>query len=162
MKQSSHYRKIRSTATPAELAHVLRDLHHQDRAALIYQWNQLYGTAPPRGISQALMIRAIAYRMQEEALGKLKLTTQRQLTKAYSDAATEQTNVQLPKTVKPGTRLLREWHGVTHEVIVMQSGVQWDGKHYRSLSEVARLITGTRWSGPLFFGLKKAVRKRAI
>jgi hypothetical protein len=57
--------------------------------------------------------------------------------------------------MKPGTRLLREWHGVTYEVIIMEGGVQCHGKPYRSLSEVARAITGTRWSGPLFFGLKK-------
>ncbi|GAC1345600.1 MAG: hypothetical protein NVSMB18_25630 [Acetobacteraceae bacterium] len=57
--------------------------------------------------------------------------------------------------IKPGTRLLRTWQGTTHEVLIGSSGVTYRGQHYRSLSEVARLITGQRWSGPLFFGLKR-------
>ena len=63
----------------------------------------------------------------------------------------------MPATsVKPGTRLLREWHGVTYEVTVTEDGVLFKGKKYQSLSEVARIITGTKWSGPLFFGLRKS------
>jgi hypothetical protein len=97
-------------------------------------------------------MHGIAYRMQEKILGGLKPVTRRFLEK-FDNTSQQQ---RLPVvSIKPGTRLLREWHGVTYEVTIMGDGVECNGKHYRSLSEVARAITGTRWSGPLFFGLKK-------
>jgi len=96
-------------------------------------------------------MHAIACRMQEQILGGLKPATRRFLEKAAEDNVSRQLMI----SIKPGTRLLREWHGVTYEVIVMEDGVQCNGKRYRSLSEAARAITGARWSGPLFFGLKK-------
>ncbi len=109
---------------------------------------------PPVGSQNKFLMHAISYRMQEQALGGLKPATRRFLEKAAQDNASRQQI--LPSiNIKPGTRLLREWHGVTYEVVIMEEGVQCNGKHYRSLSEVARAITGARWSGPLFFGLKK-------
>jgi hypothetical protein len=99
-------------------------------------------------------MHAIAHRMQEQELGGLKPATRRFLEKTAEDHAPRQQMLPVIH-MKPGTRLLREWHGVTYEVIIMEGGVQCHGKPYRSLSEVARAITGTRWSGPLFFGLKK-------
>lgn len=122
------------------------------RAELIESWESIYGSAPPCNISRSLMLRALAYRMQERASGGLKPATRRQLQKL---AEGNSINVQPVAQVKPGTRLLREWHGVTHEVLVGEDGVQYRGHHYRSLSQVAQVITGARWSGPLFFGLKK-------
>ena len=101
------------------------------------------------------LLYAVAHRMQEKALGGLKPATRRFLEKAAqnNDASKQQL---LPAiSIKPGTRMLREWHGVTYEVIILESSVMCNGKNYRSLSEVAHAITGTRWSGPLFFGLKK-------
>jgi hypothetical protein len=92
--------------------------------------------------------------MQEQALGGLKPATRRFLEKTAEGNASKQHIVPFI-SIKPGTRLLREWHGVTYEVVIKEDGVQCNGKHYRSLSEVARTITGARWSGPLFFGLKK-------
>ena len=99
-------------------------------------------------------MHAIAYRMQEQELGGLKPAARRFLEKAAEDNVSGH-QISSITNIKPGTRLLREWHGVTYEVIIMEDGVQCNGKRYRSLSEVARAITGTRWSGPLFFGLKK-------
>ena len=91
----------------------------------------------------------------KKALGEMKPGIRRMLKQTSEDGAYKR-KVSMPgASLKTGTRLLREWHCVTHEVILTEDGVQFQGKRYRSLSEVARIITGTRWSGPLFFGLKK-------
>jgi hypothetical protein len=136
------------------LANELAGLPALDRIALIEKWQTLYGTEPPGRVRNNFLMHAIAHRMQEQILGGLKPVTRRFLEKATEDNAPRQQMFPVI-SMKPGTRLLREWHGVTYEVIIMENGVQCNGKRYRSLSEVARAITGTRWSGPLFFGLKK-------
>jgi len=125
-----------------------------DRKELVEKWQLLYGTEPPVGSQNKFLLHAIAYRMQEKALGGLKPATRRFLEKAAQDNAFQQ-QILPAVSIKPGTRLLREWHGVTYEVIILESSVLCNGKHYHSLSEVARAITGAHWSGPLFFGLKK-------
>ncbi len=138
------------------LASELAGLPGLDRTGLVEQWRNLYGTEPPAYISRSLLIRAIAYRLQENALGGLKPSTRRFLAQVAENAFAGRQPPISPSTIKPGTRLLREWHGVTHEVIVREDSVTYAGKNYRSLSEVARTITGARWSGPRFFGLKGA------
>lgn len=137
------------------LARELAGLPHLDRWELLERWRVLYGTAPPSHISRPILVRAIAYRMQEQVFGGLKPATRRLLQRVAEEirAGKPITSVQSP-TLKPGTRLLREWNRTTHEVIVLEDGVLFRGKHHRSLSEVARLITGSRWSGPRFFGLR--------
>jgi len=115
----------------------------------------LYGTEAPRRISRDLLIRALAYRIQEKALGGLKPSTRRLLTKVAADASARRPIQVAPEpSLKPGTVLLREWHGTEHQVIVREDGIVFNGKQYKSLSQVAYRITGTKWSGPLFFGLK--------
>jgi hypothetical protein len=139
----------------AERLAELADLPALDRRELVEKWRSLYGTEPPVGVRNNFLMHGIAHRMQEKALGGLKPATRRFLEKAAqdNDASKQQS---LPAiSIKPGTRLLREWHGITYEVIILESSVMCNGKNYRSLSEVARAITGTRWSGPLFFGMKK-------
>ena len=145
----------RRNANRDSLASDLARLPHLARAVLVEQWRSYYNTEPPAKISNQLLVRALAYRMQELALGGLKPATQRFLMKTAEDASLGQPTGMPPQAIKPGTRLLREWHGVTHEVLVTESGVLFQSKLYRSLSEVARVITGVRWSGPLFFGLRK-------
>ena len=86
---------------------------------------------------------------------RLKPGTRRRLARAAEDLAAGKAPSVPKSAIKPGTRLLREWQGVMHEVIVLEDGVQYRGRTWRSLSAVAREITGTRWSGPLFFGLRK-------
>ena len=138
-----------------KLANELTNLPSLDRKALTEKWRSLYGTEPSAGSQNIFLLRAIAHRMQEQALGGLKPSIRRFLEKAGDDdnPSSQQT---LPVTiVKPGTRLLREWHGVTYEVIILENSVMCNGKHYRSLSEVASFITGARWSGPLFFGTEE-------
>ena len=144
-------RRIKSS-----LADDLARLPSLDRAALTAAWQEAYSAEPPRNISQPLMLRALAYRMQAKSLGGLKPSTQRYLIKIAEDG--NAARAVMPVTqVKPGTRLLREWHGVSHEVTVLDDGVYYRGQCYRSLSQVAQVITGAKWSGPLFFGLKKEV-----
>lgn len=138
------------------LASELACLSHLDRPALVKRWQQVCECEPPVNISRSLLLQALAYRMQEQALGGLKPATKRLLQKITEEHAAGR-QVAIPAhTIRPGTRLLREWHGITYEVSVTEDGVQFQGKRYRSLSEVAHTITGVKWSGPLFFGLKKA------
>jgi len=98
---------------------------------------------------------AVAYGMQELALGGLRAAPQRQLRQfAQQLKANAEVRIRPGPELKPGTRLLREWRGRTYEVLVLEAGFLCQGTCYRSLSALARKITGTAWSGPLFFGLK--------
>jgi hypothetical protein len=118
------------------------------------QWRSLYGSEPPLRVSRELLIRAVAYRIQEKALGGLKESTRRLPLRLARDARDGRPLKLSPcAPTSAGTLLMREWQGITHEVRVLDRGVLYKRRRYRSLSEVARLITGSRWSGPLFFGL---------
>jgi len=136
------------------LAEELAALPNMPLDHLKRRWRDFYGSSPPSRLGRALMIRAIAYRLQEQTFGGLRPVTRRQLARAAEELGAGRVPSVPPATIKPGTRLLREWQGVTHEVIVLEDAVQYRGETWASLSAVAREITGTRWSGPLFFGLK--------
>jgi len=136
------------------LAAELASLPRLDRGELLDRWRILYGCRAPSHISRPILIRAIAYRMQERVFGGLKPATRRLLQRVAEEARAGGRITAAPRVLKPGTRLLREWQGVTHEVIVLEDGVLFRSKRHRSLSEVARAITGSRWSGPRFFGLR--------
>jgi len=118
-------------------------------------WRRLYKTDAPRHLSRELLVRAAAYGLQELARGGLRAGPRRELLRIARElqqtgAATTRIRRELP----PGTRLVREWRGRTYDVRVLDDGFCWQGTRYRSLSAIARKITGTAWSGPLFFGLK--------
>src|SRR5262245_55706481 len=120
------------------------------------EWRVLYKTDASPHLSRELLIRAVAYRMQEVALGGLPPDPQRQLRQiAMAVRQTGEAMKYFRPQLKPGTRLMREWQGRTYEVVVRDDGFSWQGVHYRSLSAIARKITGTAWSGRLFFGLKQ-------
>jgi len=108
------------------------------------------------------MVKAIAYKLQENAFAGLQPATRRLLNKlaeeAKSASSRKSAKVTARRTVAAGSVLLREWHGVSHRVTVLDDGVVFNHQRYRSLSAVAREITGTRWSGPLFFGLRSGPR----
>jgi hypothetical protein len=150
-------------ADPAGFASELASLPALERPDLVKRWRSLYGTEPPTKISRPILIQAIAYRMQEKALGGLRPFTLRALARAAEEIASGQPVAVAPARIRlrAGTRLLREWQGVTYEAIILEDGVLFRGERYRSLSEVARAITGSRWSGPLFFGLKVANKEPA-
>ena len=119
------------------------------------QWRILYKTEASPHLSRELLVRAVAYRMQEVALGGLRSGRQRQLHQiAQEFKETGETRLRARPELKPGTRLVREWQGRTYDVLVLNDGFSWQDTHHRSLSAIARKITGTAWSGPLFFGLK--------
>ena len=130
-----------------------------DLEALKERWVDLYRLPPPRHISRELLMQAIAYRVQVTAHGGLSRSMQARLRGTKRGAGSRDTRT-LPKPsvqhrFKPGTRLIREWQGKVHEVTVGDDGsFVHQGVAHASLSSVARAITGTRWSGPAFFGLK--------
>ena len=120
------------------------------------QWRALYKSEASPHLSRELLLRAVAYRMQEIALGGLRPEHQRQLRQfAQQFKETGEIRRRARLELKSGTRLVREWQGRTYEVLVLDDGFWWQSTHYCSLSAVARKITGTPWSGPLFFGLKQ-------
>ncbi len=141
----------RSMQTKDGLASELAALTSLDRHHLLKRWRSLYGVDAPAKISQQLLVRAIAYKLQEKVLGNLKPATRKYLASASQGSAC---SLRPSPAIKPGARLIREWHGCIHEVVITDTGVQYSGKVYGSLSEVARIITGVKWSGPAFFGLK--------
>jgi len=119
------------------------------------RWKTLYGKEPSGGICRSFLIRAIAYRLQEKAFGGLKPSTRRLLARVAKETAAGSSPKRPPiRKAKTGTILVREWQGAAHRVTMLREGVSFNGKLYRSLSEVAREITGSRWSGPRFFGLR--------
>jgi hypothetical protein len=119
------------------------------------EWRRLYRAEPPR-LSRDIMMRAIAYRLQEIAHGGLSRITQRRLTTLGHELETAGRIAPPPgPRIKPGARLIREWHGRTHTVCVTETGFEFEGKTYRSLTKIAFNITGAQWSGPRFFGLTK-------
>ncbi len=119
------------------------------RADLVERWVGLHGSPPIKTMTGGLLARGIAYEIQVRQLGGLTPAEK----KALGALAHGRSNPN-PVALKTGTRLYRSWRGVTQEVLVLESGYSWRDKSYASLSEVARAITGTRWSGPRFFGLQ--------
>ena len=144
------------------LREALARLPAASRADLQAEWRRLYRTEPPARLGRELLIAALGYRLQEAALGGLRPESQRRL-RAIAEQVSrgEETALSAAPRLKPGTRLLREWQGKTHEVLVGEGGFIWRQQHYRSLSQIARAITGTSWSGPVFFGLKPRAVARA-
>ena len=144
-------------AEPDELSDELASLPALGSERLKKRWRILYGTEPPPRISEDLPRRAIAYRLQERAFGGLKPSTRRLLQRVAEDARPRSSSATPTRKLSAGAVLIREWQGTSHQVMVLEDGVLFRGKRHRSLSEVARKITGNRWSGPLFFGLKAPV-----
>ena len=142
----------------------LSALAGMDAAALDRRWRQLFGAAPPPGLPPAQRARVIAYRLQAIAYGDLDRDTARALDRlAQARGQSGQGGDAMPTSVlpvpdrrghTPGVTLSREWAGVMHTVQVLEAGYAWNGAIYDSLSRVAQLITGTKWNGPRFFGLR--------
>ena len=129
------------------------------------EWRRLHRMAPPMRLSRDLTLRGIAYRLQERAHGGLSRSTLARLAQSAEPACGTGLAVTGERGAfvmpKPGTRLIREWRGVTHAVLVHADGYEWQGEKHRSLSLIARAITGAHWSGPRFFGLRRARVQKA-
>ena len=138
---------------PSDLTDQLTALQTMGRAELSDRWLDHYGHAPPPKTAHSLLVMAVAYKIQEATRGGLKSSTTRRLKQLTTGAAVSSSAASL----KPGTVLVREWHGTTHSLTVLDKGVLMNGKTYRSLTEVARLISGVHQSGHNFFGLKSKI-----
>src|SRR6267378_2835689 len=126
-------------------------------ADLRKRYRDLFRTEPPKAFGPDLLRRSIAQRIQEKAYGGLSASTRRLLDQLVRAAmAKPNGRLELPRRIKPGSELVRTWKGKTYRVMVMADGFAHDGKTFASLSEIASEITGTRWNGPRFFGLRSA------
>lgn len=146
------------------LAIELQEFSELDRELLLEKWRSGLKEPAPVHLRRQILLPLFLYKLQEKAYGGLKTETKRRLrklAKSFDTDSRDTTPVGLagPLQIKPGTRLIRQWQGKTHHVVVSEQGFEYSGQHYKSLSHIARSITGTRWSGPLFFGLKKNTRK---
>lgn len=130
----------------------LSDLEDMDRTALLAAWSTLLDGPVPKNLSQPLMRSFLAFEIQARRMGGLPKGFAKDLSRQVQSAPGQRG---ARATLPAGGKLLREWNGVTHEVIVTEAGYEWRGQSYRSLSAIARAITGARWSGPRFFGLKE-------
>lgn len=127
-------------------------LERMTPSALRAEWGRMIGEPPPPFLGFALMVRALAARLQEAEAGKLTKAELRQLG-ALGRKDERRKFGRVPSETKPGTWLSRTWRGEVHEVIVLENGCEYRGARFGSLSAVARHITGAKWSGPRFFGL---------
>lgn len=139
-----------------DVADAIRRLSDLNAWDLRNEWQRLHRMPPPMRISRDLLIRGIAYKLQERAYGGLSKPMLRRLAELGNKTSSPSEALRQPTVVlKPGTRLVREWDGETHTVEVLEGQFRWRGRPYRSLSMIAKEITGAHWSGPRFFGLRK-------
>jgi hypothetical protein len=139
----------------------IADLERRSLAELQDRWRQLCGTEPPR-YNRESMVKRLAYRLQELAHGGLRQDAREQMNQLLDDAGYNEIGGLRAGTRPPahreqpvvGTRLVREWDGRRYEVTVVPGGFEFEGRRYRSLSAIAKTITGTHWNGPAFFGLR--------
>lgn len=127
------------------------DLEAMDRGGLLGLWQNCFGRPAPKGMSLTFLRRFLAFDLQARSQGGLPAPLLAKLGRIEAGQDRTATPV-----LKSGGRLLREWNGVTHVIDATPEGYLWQGQHHRSLSAIARAITGAQWSGPRFFGLKPA------
>jgi len=118
------------------------------------RWRAQFKSEPPKAFGPDLLRRSIAHRIQEDAYGGLDRATARLLQQLKTQMRTTPGKIVLPRRIKAGAVLVRKWKGHSHRVTVLDEGFAYEGKTYDSLSVIARQITGTRWNGPRFFGLR--------
>ncbi|MEO1028472.1 MAG: DUF2924 domain-containing protein [Pseudomonadota bacterium] len=127
---------------------VEQELKSLSREALKARWFEVLGTTPAPRLSSGMMVRILTCELQWKASGQPRTAIRRRL-----DKVVDQTPDAKPKA-QTGVRLVREWHGEEHIVDVTAHGYHWNGSNWKSLSAIAKEITGTKWSGPRFFGVK--------
>lgn len=130
-------------------------------AALQLSWRAVFGRAAPAHLSKTLLLRLLAYRLQAQAYGDLSPATRKLLDGLATEAPSSDGDAAVPLPgqgqLMPGTVLIREHDGQQHHVMVVEGGFVWNGTTYESLSKIAFAITGTKWNGPRFFGLREKV-----
>jgi hypothetical protein len=126
------------------------------------RYRELFRADPPKAFGPDLLRRSIAHTIQEKAFGGLLPSTRRLLDQMVKAAAVKPNGrLELPQRIKPGSELVRTWQRKTYRVVVLADGFSYGGKTYNSLSEIAFAITGTKWNGPRFFGLRSAASQEA-
>jgi len=145
-------------STADTVAGRLQALEQMDYATLRREWRRLYRAQPPNRVARDLLMLGVGWKIQEQAYGGFSAATKRRLADL---AKTMKRDGDVTRNrvarLKPGAKLVREWHGEAHTVIVVEDGFEWKGRHWRSLSVIAHEITGVHWSGPRFFGLNGKV-----
>ena len=140
---------------PDSVAERLSSLPALEKDALRQLWSELLHAPPSQKLRRDFMIPILSYCLQEEAFGSISVSTRKRLKQlAHKFATSQNSTFDAHPHLRPGTRLVRQWANRIHVVNVESAGYEYQGTRYRSLSQIARLITGTRWSGPLFFGIK--------
>ncbi len=157
----------RTSADTPSMENEIARLRDLDISGLQARWRSVTGRSAPPRLPKHLLFRTLAYRLQANAFGDLDKATVRYLdTLGRGGGSPKVTSEPLAllgeAAVPPGTLLMREWNGAQHRVMALDEGFAWNGSTYRSLSQVARAITGTRWSGPRFFGTGKAGSREAV
>ncbi len=130
-----------------EVSILILEIEALDRASCLDRWRQAFGRSPPKYLSPQFMKRVLIWETQNRALGGVSVKTKQRLKQIAARKG-------LPTTAKPGSHLVREWNGRTYQVEVIDGGYVMDGKTWRSLSAIAKHITGAHWSGPRFFGVQ--------
>ena len=154
MSAMSRDESAKCSDTAADLASKLAALPEMATVDLRAEWRRLHRALPPQRIGRRLLELGVAWKLQERAYGGFSAAMKRRLAD-LGKTMDENGDLAKPRTVKlkPGMKLVREWRGQTHDVLVLGDGFQWRGQRWRSLSAIAREISGTHWSGPRFFGL---------
>jgi hypothetical protein len=143
----------------ARILEQISDLPKLDKPQLLVIWSENFRHPPPSTLRKELMVPILAFRIQEREMGGLSNGARRRLSEiAKSLRSEEGSRPEAESELDNGTRLIRLWKGEAHEVRVLASGFEYRGKTFGSLSKIAREITGTRWSGPLFFGMRNKQR----
>jgi len=148
----------RRTVDPLHVADEVAGLGDLCLADLRQRWEALFGISPPKSLRRDFLIRACAYRIQVKAFGGLSAATKRRLHAIAEGLRDGRPVAAPPPRIKPGTRFIRSWGGKVHTVTALDRGFGYGGQRYRSLSAIAREITGTSWNGHAFFGLRRKVR----
>jgi hypothetical protein len=138
----------------AEIAAKITKLPDLSKAELRSLWRANFGETAPVNLRKELMVPVLAYRIQEKMFGGISPRNRKRLQEIAQSVQTAPRRCKSSR-LQPGTILVRSWQGVLHQVTVLDSGYEYDRRSYDSLSMIAREITGTRWSGPLFFGTKR-------
>ena len=141
-------------SVPNLLSKRLSEIQGANKAELRRLWQEIFPDSPPPNLRQEMLRAVLAHRVQEQSFGSSSSALVARLRQiARTIESDPEAAIAMSSAIKPGTRLVRRWKGRNHLVTVEPSGFDYRGQRYEKLSEIARLITGTRWSGPLFFGL---------
>lgn len=147
-------RSSKRSALKKSLAAEIDALGRLSRSNLATRWKSIVGSDPPKTLGEGLLFRVLAYELQAKRLGGLRPSLRRTILLEASGTGRSSKRALASRSPRQGARLLRDWNGNTHVVDVTDDGYLWNGNTYRSLSAIAREITGARWSGPRFFGIE--------